>query len=148
MPDGTPEGNITAGSQKPLLISLKLLEKIDKLSISKVRWYNKEKADENHEPMPILGPDSNAKARDIWCSKEPSKAWRSWMLDGQAPTRNMGGCDAAALDRNVEFGHKYRVNGTPGLFFEDGTRKPGALPLDQVEKLLVAAASGGAAKKN
>ena len=98
--------------------------------------------------MPILGPDSNVKARDIWCSKEPSKAWRSWMLEGQPPTRNMGNCDAAALDRNVEFGHKYRVTGTPGLFFEDGTRKPGALPLDQVEKLLVAAASCGAAKKN
>lgn len=98
--------------------------------------------------MPILGPDSNVKARDIWCSKEPAKSWRAWMIDGQAPTRNLGTCDAAALDRNVEFGHKYRVNGTPGIFFEDGTRRPGALPLEQVEKLLVAAASAGATKKN
>jgi thiol:disulfide interchange protein DsbC len=91
--------------------------------------------------MPILGPDSNAKSRDIWCSKEPAKAWRAWMVDNVQPPRVMGTCDSAALDRNVAFGHKHRVNGTPALFFEDGTRKPGALPGAEVEKLLVAATS-------
>jgi len=68
------------------------------------------------------------------------------MIDSVAPPRVMGTCDSAALDRNVDFGRKARVNGTPALFFEDGTRKPGALPGDQVEKLLVAAAA--ATKKN
>ena len=96
--------------------------------------------------MPILGPDSNAKAKDIWCSKDAAKTWRSWMIDGATPPRTMGACDAAALERNVAFGHKYRVNGTPALFFEDGTRKGGALPGAEVEKLLVAAA--GAARRN
>ncbi len=92
--------------------------------------------------IPILGPDSNVKARNIWCSKEASKVWRAWMIDGVAPPRQMGtGCDATALDRNLEFARKTRINGTPALFFEDGTRKPGALPGDQVEKLLVAAAA-------
>ncbi|MFO1273321.1 MAG: DsbC family protein [Rubrivivax sp.] len=92
--------------------------------------------------MPILGPDSNVKARNIWCSKEASKTWRAWMIDGVAPPRQMGtACDATALDRNLDFGRKVRINGTPAIFFEDGTRKPGALPGDQVEKLLVAAAS-------
>ena len=36
---------------------IKLQEKIDKESIKKVRWYNKEKKDGNYVPMPILGPD-------------------------------------------------------------------------------------------
>jgi thiol:disulfide interchange protein DsbC len=89
--------------------------------------------------MPILGPDSIVKARDIWCSGDVAKTWRSWMLDGVAPRRSIGQCDTAALDRNVEFGHKYRIQGTPAVFFEDGTRKPGALPLAEVEKLLSAA---------
>lgn len=88
---------------------------------------------------PILGPDSDVKARAIWCSKDAAKAWRAWMIDGAAPPRVMGACDSAALERNVEFGRKHRVNGTPAVFFEDGTRKPGALPLEQVEKLLAAA---------
>ena len=91
--------------------------------------------------MPILGPDSKVKARDIWCSKEAAATWRSWMLDGVPPPRSMGACDAAALERNVAFGHKYKIDGTPGLFFEDGTRKPGALPLAEVERLLGAAAA-------
>ena len=87
---------------------------------------------------PILGPDSNVKSRDIWCAKEPAKVWRAWMLDGASPAKSMGQCDTAALDRNVEFGRKHRVQGTPALFFEDGTRKPGALPAAEVEKLLTA----------
>ncbi len=95
--------------------------------------------------LPILGPDSVTKARDIWCNADKAKTWRSWMLDGQTPPRTMGSCDTTALDRNTEFARKYRVNGTPGLFFEDGTRKPGALPGAEVERLLVAATA--AAKK-
>ncbi len=95
--------------------------------------------------MPILGPDSTVKARNIWCSKEAAKTWRAWMIDGVTPPRQMGtACDASALDRNLDFGRKVRINGTPAIFFEDGTRKPGALPGDQVEKLLVAAAAAGA----
>lgn len=91
--------------------------------------------------LPILGPDSTAKSKDIWCAKEQAgKVWRSWMIDGATPPRSMGSCDSAALDRNVEFARKYRINGTPALFFEDGTRRPGAIPGAEVEKLLAAAA--------
>ena len=91
---------------------------------------------------PILGPDSNAKSRDIWCAKDAAKAWRAWMIDGNTPAKVMGQCDTAALERNIEFGKKYRVQGTPAVFFEDGTRKPGALSAADVEKLLSAARKG------
>jgi thiol:disulfide interchange protein DsbC len=87
---------------------------------------------------PILGPDSTAKSRDIWCSKDAAKAWRGWMIDNTTPPKAMGQCDTAAIDRVVEFGKKHRVQGTPALFFEDGTRKPGALSAADVEKLLAA----------
>ena len=90
--------------------------------------------------LPILGPDSVLKSKDIWCSKEPSKTWRAWMLDGVAPAKGAAACDSAALDRNLAFSRTHRINGTPAVFFEDGTRKPGAIPGDLVEKLLVAAA--------
>ena len=89
---------------------------------------------------PILGPDSTAKSRDIWCAKDSAKVWRSWMVDGVTPPKNVGSCDTAALDRNVALGQKYRVQGTPAVVFENGVRKPGALPAAQVEQLLVAAA--------
>jgi thiol:disulfide interchange protein DsbC len=90
--------------------------------------------------FPILGPDSTAKSRDIWCAKDTAKVWRDWMIEGKAPPKNVGSCDTAALDRNLELGRKYRVQATPNLVFEDGVRKPGALPAAQIEQLLVTAA--------
>ena len=61
---------------------------------------------------PILGPDSVAKSRDIWCAKDPAKAWRDWMIEGKLAAKAPAGCDAAALDANTELGRKYRVQGT------------------------------------
>ena len=89
--------------------------------------------------IPILGPDSVAKSRDIWCAKDPARAWRAWMVEGVVPAKAAAGCDNAAVDRNLVFSRGNRINGTPALFFEDGTRKPGAISADAVEKLLVAA---------
>ena len=45
-------------------------------------------------------------------------------------------CDAGAVTRNVEFGKKYRITGTPTLIFADGSRVPGAVSAQQVEKSL------------
>ena len=56
------------------------------------------------------------------------------MLNGTTPVN--ANCDTAAVDANVEFGKKQRITGTPTLFFADGTRVPGAVPIAQVEKLL------------
>jgi thiol:disulfide interchange protein DsbC len=76
---------------------------------------------------PVLGPDSDAKSRAIWCSKDALKTWRDWMLDGVTPPRAMGNCDTGAIQRTTAFGQKYRINGTPALFFENGERVPGAM---------------------
>ena len=90
--------------------------------------------------MPILGPDSTAKSRDIWCAKDQAKVWRDWMVDGMAIPKSMGKCDTAALERNLAMGQKYKINGTPAVVFEDGTRAPGALPAQQIEQRIQAAA--------
>jgi thiol:disulfide interchange protein DsbC len=92
--------------------------------------------------IPILGPDSTIKSRDIWCSKDATTTWRAWMLDGVAPGKADAKCDTTAIDRNLAFAQKYKINGTPAVFFADGTRKPGAIPGAMVEKLLVAATAG------
>ena len=88
---------------------------------------------------PILGGDSPDKSRNIWCAKDSTKVWREWMIEGTAiPSAANASCDTAALQRNVALGRKYRISGTPGLVFEDGTHKPGAIPAAQVEQLLAA----------
>jgi thiol:disulfide interchange protein DsbC len=87
--------------------------------------------------FPILSPDSTEKARNIWCAKDKAKSWQDWMVRGQTPAS--ASCDSGALARNVEFGKKYRITGTPTLIFEDGHRVPGAISSAEVEKYLVAA---------
>jgi thiol:disulfide interchange protein DsbC len=86
---------------------------------------------------PILGPDSSDKARNLWCAKDKSKAWQDWMLRNQAAAA--ASCDTSAVARNVEFGKQHKITGTPTLLFLDGTRVPGAIDAQQVEKYLAAA---------
>ncbi len=83
---------------------------------------------------PILSPDSTEKSKNVWCAKDRGKAWLDMMVRDQ--TVASGNCDAAALARNIEFGKKYRITGTPTLIFANGTRVPGAIPAEQVEKYL------------
>ena len=45
-------------------------------------------------------------------------------------------CNTAAIERNLEFGRKYKITGTPTLVAQDGTRVPGAINAGQIEKLL------------
>ena len=92
---------------------------------------------------PILGPDSTAKSRDIWCAKDSAKVWRQWMIDGVTPPKTMGNCDDTALQRNVAFGQKHRVQGTPAVIFEDGSRAPGAISLEELERNLAQASKKG-----
>jgi thiol:disulfide interchange protein DsbC len=83
---------------------------------------------------PILGADSTVKSQNIWCSKDKSKAFLDWMVKDATPPA--AACDTSALQRNVEFGKKYRITGTPTLIFADGSRVPGAISAAQVEKFL------------
>jgi thiol:disulfide interchange protein DsbC len=83
---------------------------------------------------PILGGDSPDKSRNIWCSKDKAKAWQDLMVRDQPVAA--ASCDASAITRNLEFGKKYRITGTPTLFFADGSRVPGAINAQQVEKFL------------
>lgn len=87
--------------------------------------------------MPVLGGDSPDKSRAIWCAKDPTAAWRNWMLEGTTPPRMLGEC-ATPIDRNMELGRRYRINGTPAIVFEDGTRVPGMISASELEKRLAA----------
>lgn len=86
---------------------------------------------------PILGVDSAEKSKNIWCARNSGKAFLDWMVRDITP--KAANCDIAAISRNLTLGRRYRISGTPTLFFADGTRVPGAMPPDQIEKQLIAA---------
>lgn len=83
----------------------------------------------------ILSEDSVKKSKQIWCSADRAKSWNDWMIEGKAPTGRED-CDTSAIGKNMEFSHKQRINGTPTLFFADGERIPGAVPLARIEEKL------------
>ena len=95
--------------------------------------------------IPILGDDSVSKSRQIWCSKDNARVWRTWMLQGTLPPRPMGGCDIAALNRNLDLATRYHLNYTPAIIFDDGSRFAGNADLEHLTKRLdeVAAAKKG-----
>ena len=83
---------------------------------------------------PILGADSLDKSRNIWCAKDPAKTWLDHMTrDTALPVAT---CDSSALARNMEFGRKHKITGTPTLLAQDGKRVPGAIPVAQIEQMI------------
>jgi thiol:disulfide interchange protein DsbC len=86
---------------------------------------------------PILSPVSTDKSKSIWCAKDKGKLWQDVMVRDMAVPK--ASCETAAIDRNLDFGRKHKITGTPTLFFADGSRVPGAINQQQIEKFLAEA---------
>jgi len=85
--------------------------------------------------IPILGQDSVTKSHQIWCSKDQGKVWQDWMVRNVAPIGSAD-CNVSALQANLDFARKYRIDSTPTLIFADGRRIAGALSAQHVEQYL------------
>lgn len=86
---------------------------------------------------PILSPDSAEKSRNIWCAKDRNSTWHDWMVSDKMPPA--ASCDTGALQRNLAFGKKHKITGTPTVIFTDGSRVPGAIGAPDLEKRLASA---------
>jgi thiol:disulfide interchange protein DsbC len=86
---------------------------------------------------PILSPDSIEKSKQVWCSADRGKAWLDTMVRDTLP-QGEGNC-ATPIDKNLAFGREKKIHGTPTIFFEDGERVPGAMPIADFEKKLALA---------
>lgn len=84
---------------------------------------------------PILSEDSVRKSKQIWCAPDRSKAWNDWMVEGKTPP-GRDDCDTSAVTRNRDYGRRLNISGTPTMFFADGERVPGAIPIARIEQKL------------
>lgn len=87
---------------------------------------------------PVIKPESVAQTKSVWCSKDRAKAWNDLMLRDIEPTA-AADCDTP-VEKLVALGRKLGANSTPTWFLEDGRRYKGAIPLDELTRLLDAAA--------
>jgi thiol:disulfide interchange protein DsbC len=83
----------------------------------------------------ILAEDSAVKSRNIWCAEDHSKAWDEWMLHGKMPATAPASC-TSPNDKILALGKSMKINGTPTVFFTDGTRIPGAVDAKALETKL------------
>lgn len=84
---------------------------------------------------PILSEDSVRKSKQIWCAPDRAKAWNDWMVEGKTPS-GRDDCDTSAVTRNRDYGRRLNISGTPTIFFGDGERVPGAVPIARIEQKL------------
>lgn len=83
----------------------------------------------------ILSEDSFVKSKNIWCAADRSKAWDDWMIGGKAAPAAPASCQTPN-DKILALGQKLKIQGTPAIFFADGSRIPGAVDLPTLEKKL------------
>jgi thiol:disulfide interchange protein DsbC len=83
----------------------------------------------------ILSEDSFVKSRNIWCSADRAKAWDDWMINGKVPAAAPADCQAPN-DKVLALGQKLHIQGTPAIFFADGSRIPGAVDQKTLEAKL------------
>jgi thiol:disulfide interchange protein DsbC len=81
----------------------------------------------------ILSDDSFVKSKNVWCAPDRSKAWDDWMVNGKAAPLATASCEAPN-DEVLALGRKLGVQGTPAIFFADGSRIPGAIDQKALEE--------------
>jgi len=91
-------------------------------------------------PYAILGPASVRQAKAVWCSKDRARAWDDLMFRRIEP-RPERDC-ATPVEQLQDYGRRIGARATPTWFLESGERYSGALPINEVRRLLDAAYPG------
>jgi len=89
---------------------------------------------------PVIKPESVTQTKSVWCSKDRAKAWNDLMLRNIQPSASPD-CDTP-VEKLVALGSRLGAKSTPTWFLQDGRRYKGAIPLDEVTRLLDAASPG------
>jgi thiol:disulfide interchange protein DsbC len=85
-------------------------------------------------PYAIIAPASVRQSKAVWCSKDRVKAWNDLMFRRIEP-QAAPDCDTP-VEKLIEYGRKLGATATPTWFLANGERHSGALPLEEVRRLL------------
>lgn len=84
----------------------------------------------------IVSPDSAAISRQIWCSRDPRKAWDNQMLGITLVQETASDC-VAPHEKILALGKKLKIKGTPTIYFSDGSRAAGFDDANALEAKLI-----------
>lgn len=86
--------------------------------------------------FPVIRPDAADHSRAVWCSKDRVKAWLDLAVADRAKIPEAAATCANPVDKVLELGRSLRVRSTPTLFFGNGERIEGGLPIAQLRAKL------------
>jgi len=85
-------------------------------------------------PYAIIAPQSVRQSKAVWCSGDRAKAWNDLMFRRIEP-QAAPDCDTP-VEKLIAYGRRLGATATPTWFLENGERYSGALPLEEVRRLL------------
>jgi thiol:disulfide interchange protein DsbC len=88
--------------------------------------------------MNILSDDSAVKSRNIWCASDRASAWQAWMLESKPAPSAPAGC-VTPNEQVLALGRKLHLQGTPTIYFADGSRSGSGFDAATLEARLRAA---------
>ncbi len=94
--------------------------------------------------FPVIRPELIDQSISAWCAQDRAKAWLELARRHVPPAANTG-CDHP-VHKNIAFGQSLGVNATPTLFFANGERMSGGLPLERLRAMLDDAAASVATR--
>jgi thiol:disulfide interchange protein DsbC len=85
---------------------------------------------------PVIRPDNADHSRAVWCAPDRAKAWLELAASAAPKVPPGGGACANPVDKVLELGRSLHITGTPTLFFANGERAGGGLPLEALRAKL------------
>jgi thiol:disulfide interchange protein DsbC len=83
---------------------------------------------------PVIRPEFTDHSKAVWCSPDRAKAWVDLAMRGRRPSAPAS-CDTP-VEKNLELGRSLGVNSTPTLYFANGEKVSGGLPMNDLRQLL------------
>mgnify|MGYP001558587222 CR=1 FL=1 len=90
--------------------------------------------------FPVIRPDAADHSRAVWCSKDRARAWLDLAASDKPKVPTATPNCANPVDKVLELGRSLRIRSTPTLYFANGERTEGGIPIGQLRAKLDAAA--------
>jgi len=90
--------------------------------------------------FPVIRPDAADHSRAVWCSKDRARAWLDLAASDKPKVPAASASGANPVDKVLELGRSLRVRSTPTLYFANGERTEGGIPIGQLRAKLDEAA--------
>ena len=96
---------------------------------------------------PVIRPELADHSRLVWCSADRGKAWLELAARAKPRVPAADGSCEGPVERVLELGRTLRVTSTPTLFFTNGERLRGGVPVAQLRGMLDDTSGAAPAKK-